>query len=153
MIRQWKPSDAAACLEVFQAAVMGGTAYSLPQRRAWATLPYSFSRWRVRQRRNTTLVAELDGCVAGFTEIRPDGHVHMLFVAPNHQKRGIAGALLLAGVSQMTARGVPVFTTWASRSSAPVFTRAGFVRAGALVKPTGTQRILCWRMVRRRGLG
>lgn len=152
MIRRWKPPDAADCLMVFRAAVLAGRGYTLVQRSAWSRIPYSFLSWRLRQQRNLTLVAEARGRIAGFTECRPDGHVHMLFVHPDFQGEGIAGALLAAADREMTSRGVSRRDAWASRNAFRVFEKAGYVRMGAALKPTAGEHLLCWRMALRRSL-
>lgn len=148
LIRAATPADAGACLAIFRAAVMAGTAYSRPQRLAWQSRPYSFRHWRLRQTRNITLVAESAGRIAGFTEFRPDGHVHMLFVHPDAQGRGIARSLLDEGDRILSARGVTRRDTWASHASMPVFRRAGFQVLGARLAPVGKVHLLHFRMAR-----
>ncbi|WP_417516087.1 GNAT family N-acetyltransferase [Minwuia sp.] len=155
ILRPWTAADARACLRVFRRAVSVGAAhaYSVPQRHAWSRIPYSFDRWRQRQARNLTLVcATCDGTLAGFTEYRADGHVHMLHVDPAFTRRGIGMALLRAGDAILTARGVHHRSTWASHVSKPVFARAGFTATGYRLAPAADQRLLTWRMVRRGGV-
>ncbi|WP_416898044.1 MAG: GNAT family N-acetyltransferase [Minwuia sp.] len=149
-IRRWTPADARTCLAIFRAAIMAGRGYTRAQRRDWSSIPYSFRRWRLRQSRYLTLVAIADGRIAGFTEFRRDGHVHMLFVDPDFMRLGLARELLEAGDAAMAARGVIRRDTWASRSSAPVFARAGYRTLGLVAKPAGSERLLTRRMARPR---
>lgn len=149
MIRPWTPADSLACLAVFQAAVRAGTAYARPKRMAWAKIDYSFIKWRTRQRRFITLVAERDGRIIGFTEFRRDGHVHMLFVHPKAMRQGLAPRLLAAGDAIMDGKGVARRDCWASQNSRPVFEREGYRAMGGKPKPAGDQWLLAWRMVRR----
>jgi putative acetyltransferase len=148
MIRRWKPCDAAVCHDIYRSAIMGGHQYTRPQRLAWAKIPYGFRKWRLRQERNFTLVAEMNGRVSGFTEFRPDGHVHMLFVHPAAKGLGIASALLAAGDRILDRQGVVRRSTGASRDSMPVFARAGYRLVGAQNVAAFDQRLLSWRMVR-----
>ena len=149
MIRRWTPADSLACLAIFQVAVRAGTAYARPKRMAWANIDYSFAKWRERQRRFITLVAERDGRIVGFTEFRRDGHVHMLFVHPSAMRQGLAPELLAAGDAIMERKGVTRRDCWASRNARPVFERAGYRTVGGKLRPAGDQWLLAWRMVRR----
>lgn len=149
-IRPATPADAPALLRLFRRAVRIGAAgaYTIAQRRAWAPGRIGPKGWRVRQNRMTTLVAEIDGRIAGFTEFRGDGHVHMLHVDPAFARRGVARALLAAGDAALDARGAVRRSTWASRGSRPVFERAGYRATGSILAPRRGQRLISFRMVR-----
>nr|WP_255371682.1 GNAT family N-acetyltransferase [Cellulosimicrobium sp. CUA-896] len=82
--------------------------------------------WDERRHGADTLVAELDGIVVGFSDLRPDGLVDMLFVDPRAGGRGVARALLTAVQADARARGIVELRTLASRSARPVFERLGF---------------------------
>lgn len=147
-IRRFTPADAVACHGVYRAAIMAGKQYTRPQRLAWSRVPYNLRQWCRRQSRNITLIAEVNGRVAGFTEFRPDGHVHMLFVHPAMKGLGIACALLEAGDRALAHRGVMRRSTGASRDSMPVFARAGYRLSGGQQIAAFGEYLLSWRMVR-----
>lgn len=127
-IRPYAAGDAAATLRIFERAVTetARSRYSEAQVLAWLGGPRDEAAWHQRRAAAGTVVALVDGEVAGFTDLRDDGYVDMLFVSPDHGRRGI-GARLLAHVVE-TARhdGVPALSTHASEVARPVFERAGF---------------------------
>lgn len=86
--------------------------------------------------------------MAGFTEFRRDGHVHMLFVHPDFQGRGLARDLLDEGHRVLASRGVSRRDAWASLASAPVFRRDGFRVVGTRMAPAGPKYLMNFRVVR-----
>ncbi|ANK80100.1 MAG: hypothetical protein TEF_04315 [Rhizobiales bacterium NRL2] len=149
-IRSATPADAPATLRLYRRAVRIGAAglYSLPQRRVWAPARLPLAAWRIRQTRNLTLVAEIGSTIAGFAELRPDGHVHMLYTDPAFTRRGVGRALLAAGDEALAVRGVRHRSAWASAVSRAVFERAGYSVTGRRVTARRGQRFLTFRVVR-----
>ncbi|GAA4909269.1 putative acetyltransferase [Stackebrandtia albiflava] len=125
-IRRYRDTDAAATLAVFRRAVTVTAAadYAPDQIRAWAAADET--EWGRRRAATHTLVAEVDGRVAGFTDVDDHGLVDMMFVDPGHARSGVATALLAAVVAHATATGLPELTTHASRTARPFFERHGF---------------------------
>lgn len=123
------PDDAAATFDVFQAAIRqtASSVYGPDQVEAWAgPARTDLSDWDRRRREASTLVAEVDDTVVGFTDLLPDGLVDMLFVHPRSGGRGVARALLTAVMRDARARGLTELRTLASRSAQPAFERLGF---------------------------
>ncbi|SEE87163.1 GNAT family N-acetyltransferase [Ruania alba] len=123
------PDDAAATYAVFQAAIRqtASSVYGPGQVEAWAgPAPTDLNDWDRRRGEASTLVAEVDNTVVGFTDLLPDGLVDMLFVHPRSGGRGIARALLTATMYDARSRGFTELRTFASRSAQPTFERLGF---------------------------
>lgn len=133
VLRRYRsPDDAAVTCEVFEAAVRGTASafYSPEQIAAWlGPDARDLGAWDARRRGAFTLVAEVDGAVVGFSDLRDDGLVDMLFVHPAAGRSGVARALLTAVLAEARARGVPELRTFASRSAQPVLARLGFTVA------------------------
>lgn len=128
-VRPYRTDDAAATLEVFVTAILRGArdVYSEEQRTAWLGDEPRAPRWHEDRVRARTFVAEVDGVVVGFTDLRADGYVDRLFTHPSATRRGVGGALLGHVVALARAEGVARLTTHASHVARPVFARAGFV--------------------------
>ncbi|MCS5716294.1 GNAT family N-acetyltransferase [Herbiconiux sp. CPCC 205716] len=128
MIRGYVEGDAAATLEVFERAILetARSDYSEEQVRAWLGGPRELARWNAERLATRTVVDELDGAVAGFSDLGADGYVDRLFVHPSFARRGAAARLLDAVVATGEDLGLAELTTHASLVARPVFERAGF---------------------------
>jgi len=95
-IRPYRAADAANLTRLFQAAVwhIASRDYTPTQVRAWAPDIIDGRRFGERCESKSTWVAEVGGCIAGFSDLEPDGHVDMLYVHPDFVRRGVARALL-----------------------------------------------------------
>ena len=99
-LRAYRPEDAQVTLAIFQGAVLTGAAeaYSLAERQAWAGRALDLERWNTRRLACMTWVAEVRGKVVGFCGLavtsETDGVVDMLYVHPDHTRRGVGTALL-----------------------------------------------------------
>ena len=128
-IRLFAGQDAQATWQVFHAAVHQTAVrdYSAEQVTAWAPDTVDLAAWRKRREQAHTLVAVVDGAVAGFADVTDAGLVDMLFVHPAHAGRGVARLLLEAVIDTARARGLTRLHTHASRTAQPVFERLGFI--------------------------
>jgi putative acetyltransferase len=64
--------------------------------------------------------------IAGFSDLEPDGHVDMLYVHPDFQRRGIARALLQHIEKSARALDLRRLYTEASITARPAFEAVGF---------------------------
>lgn len=96
MIRTYVPEDALATLLLFTRSVreIARRDYSLEQVMAWAPGSLEVVEWNERRLSTGTVVCELDGAIAGFSDVSPDGYIDMMFVDPAFSRRGVASALL-----------------------------------------------------------
>jgi putative acetyltransferase len=127
-IRPYRAQDAAATLEIFVRAILTAarTDYTEEQTTAWLGDHPRATGWNEERQHAGTFVAELDGIVAGFSDLRDDGYIDRLFTFPGLARRGIGGALVQHAIARGRDRALAALSTHASRLARPVFERAGF---------------------------
>lgn len=127
-IRDYAAVDLDAVIALFTRAVreIAVRDYHTAQIRAWAPDAPDRTAWARRRASRPTFIAEIRGDMAGFSDLEPDGHVDMLFVHPDYQRRGVASALLAHVEARARAAGMSRLFTEASLTARLVFTRHGF---------------------------
>lgn len=127
-IRPYVATDASTLVSLFRASVreIASNDYSAPQIREWA--PDHIDEGRLGQKcaSRPTWIAEVEGRIAGFSDLEPDGHVDMLYVHPDFQRRGVAQALLIHIEKTAYATGLRRLYTEASITARPAFAAMGF---------------------------
>lgn len=96
-IRSYESADAAATLRIFQDAILVTAAadYTPEQLAVWARPgDRKLSDWDRSMLARDSLVAMIDGRVAGFSDVNAEGYIDMMFVAPECARRGVARGLL-----------------------------------------------------------
>jgi putative acetyltransferase len=128
LIRPFERPDAGVLAALFHAAVHDTCPrdYTAAQVGAWSPSIAEPARFAARCEAKPTWVATLENDIAGFSDLERDGHIDMLFVHPNYQRRGVANALLRFLESDARRRGMPRLYTEASITARPVFERSGF---------------------------
>lgn len=128
IIREGAPSDIPALVTIFTNAVhhLAVPHYTEKQRLAWAPEAPDFIGWEQRLSSIHTLVADYNGCLAGFVGFEPDGHIDLLHTAPGFERQGVASSLLHSAEHALIQAGVSGFYTEASLVARPVFERAGY---------------------------
>jgi putative acetyltransferase len=101
--------------------------YTPQQIAVWAPRDHDWNRWQNRFNGLHTLIAEHAGKMIGFTAFTEQGYVDFLFVHHEHQRQGIARALLTEVEAQLRARGVRRVTAHASITARPFFEAMGYV--------------------------
>jgi putative acetyltransferase len=147
-IRAFESDDAIALIDIFRSAVrvIARRDYTLAQVRAWAPDEMDVSAWAVRGARQQTFVAEIDSVRVGFTSLEPDGHLDLLFVHAEHQRRGIASALLARVESAAREQGLTRLFTEASITARAFFERRGFRMIGPQRVSIRGQEFINYRM-------
>ena len=128
ILRDYAESDGPATLDVFRRAIRVTAArdYTPEQVAAWASDEIDTAGWDARRRGSRTRVAEVDGSVAGFTDVDERGYVDMMFVDPAFARRGVASALLEWAESTARELGAVELSTHASLTARPFFEAHGF---------------------------
>ena len=95
-LRPYRSEDCPVLAELFYQTVHGvcHRDYAPDQLDAWADGQVDLAAWDISFQAHTTLVAEWDGVIAGFADLRQDGYLDRLYVHKDYQGRGIAAALL-----------------------------------------------------------
>lgn len=128
IIRKGTPGDIPALVTLFTNAVhrLAAPHYTERQRLAWAPETPDFAGWEQRLRAIHTLVADDNGCLAGFVGFEPDGHIDLLHTTPGFERQGVASSLLHHAERALIQAGVSGFYTEASLVARPVFEQAGY---------------------------
>lgn len=128
-IRPYGETDAGVTLSVFRSAIRVTAAadYSQEQIAAWACGDVDLADWHAMRAACHTVVALVDGAVAGFTDVDESGYIDMLFVDPSHGRRGIATTLMKWILRDARCRGVSSLTTHASITARAFFEAHSFV--------------------------
>jgi putative acetyltransferase len=126
LIRRYEAADLDAVIGVFLQSIreIASHDYHAGQIDAWAQADRAV--WSRRRLDRPTWVAVIDATVAGFTDLESNGHIDMLFVHPEYQRKGVAAALL--GEVERAARHQRLATldTDASITARPFFEAQGF---------------------------
>jgi putative acetyltransferase len=128
LLRRYEQSDAAATLDVFFRAVRVTAAsyYSSEQIAVWAPEGVDLREWASRQNTRNAVVAEIDGELAGFSDVDEQGYIDMMYVAPEHGRKGVATALLGWVKTEAARLGAERLTTHASEAARAFFEQQGF---------------------------
>ena len=128
IVRPYVPADLDSLIGVFREAVrrIAIRDYTQGQVMAWAPDAVDRASWGARRASRPTWVAVIDGAVAGFTDLEPDGHIDMMYVHPDHQGRGVVAALLRQVETEAARLGLGRLHTDASITARPFFERKGF---------------------------
>jgi putative acetyltransferase len=127
-LRPYLPADAKRCAEIFRLSIeeLAADDYDDDQREAWASRADDEQAFGARLVEALTLLAVIDGAVAGFASLKGSEEVDMLFVDPEFARQGVGRTLLDALIKLAQARGAKRLTTEASDVAKPLFERLGF---------------------------
>ena len=128
IVRDYVPADVDALIDLSRQAVrrVAIRDYSEAQVRAWAPDMAEREKWVERRASRPTWVAEIDGKVAGFTDLESDGHVDMMYVHPDFKGRGVANALMAKVEEAAAEQKLGRLYTEASITAKPFFEKKGF---------------------------
>jgi putative acetyltransferase len=129
MIRKFQPADLEAILELFHDVVhaIGTQYYSSEQVNAWAPANgIDKEKWLKSLTVNLTFVAEDKGKIIGFGDMAETGFIDRLYVHKDHQRSGVASAILKRLEEEAKKLGIAELTTEASLLLKPLAEREGF---------------------------
>jgi putative acetyltransferase len=127
-LRPYLPADARRCAEIFRSSIeeLAADDYDEDQREAWASRGDDEQAFAARLGEALTLLAVIDGAVAGFATLKGADQIDMLFVDPKFARQGAGRALVEALTKLAQARGAKRLTVEASDVAKPLFERQGF---------------------------
>lgn len=127
-IRKYRIQDLSPLVRLFTESVheLTATAYDETQRYAWASRTPHLDSWQQRLESLETLVAEDGDQLAGFISYEKDGHIDLIYTAPNYARKGVASALFRQAEDHLRSLGVKELYTEASLVARPFFQRHGF---------------------------
>lgn len=126
-LRPYSPEDLEALLRLFYESVHRTACadYSTEQLDAWAPEKLDWDAWQEKFSTTETWVVEKDGVPVGFAN-REKGYFDCLYVAPAHQRRGVATMLAEAVEQSAAQEGIARLTVEASRTARPFFEKRGY---------------------------
>jgi len=127
-LRPYLPADARRCAEIFRSSIeeLAAEDYSEEQRESWAARADDEEAFGARLAQALTLLAVIDGAIAGFASLKGADEIDMLFVEPEFARQGVGRTLVDALTRLAHARGAKRLTTEASDVAKPLFERQGF---------------------------
>jgi putative acetyltransferase len=126
--RRYSVADGLGCFDVFYRAVHIGAAshYTAQQRQAWAPSDTMQASWPAHLKQAATWVAITENAPVGFVSLEVDGHLDMAYVAPEHQRIGVAQALHGRMLKDAAELELPRLFTEASHLARPFFEKCGW---------------------------
>lgn len=127
-IRLFRPSDAEQIAQLFHDTIrsINSKDYSEKQVKAWAPDDIHFRDWEANCSSKYTLVAENDGKILGFAQLKEDGHIDCFYCHKDFLEQGI-GQKLFKGIENETRRrGLNKLYVEASITAKPFFKKMGF---------------------------
>ncbi len=127
-LRPYLPADAQRCVEIFRSSIdeLATDDYDEDQREAWASRADDEQAFGAKLSGALTLLALIDGAVAGFASLKEGEEIDMLFVAPQFARKGVGRTLIEALTKLAQARGAKRLTVEASDVAKSLFERQGF---------------------------
>jgi ribosomal protein S18 acetylase RimI-like enzyme len=101
--------------------------YSPNEIGAWASDKIDPVAWADRFDGRIAFVAEAGDSLVGFIDVESNGHIDRLYVSADHQRLGIATALLSTALAAGVRSGISYFFTESSITAKSVLESAGFV--------------------------
>lgn len=129
LLRPYEASDSAVTLETFVDAILttASADYTPGQVQAWARPgERDTASWHAAMANRNSFVASRDGDVVGFSDVTADGYIDMMFVSPQHQRQGVASALLAEAERRARIHGATELSANVSITARPFFERQGF---------------------------
>jgi putative acetyltransferase len=128
-VRPYRSADAEALSRLYERSVrgLGSRDYSVGQVEAWASLTPTAEVLEARMADGRARLVAADGeAVAGFVDLETDGHIDLLYVAPEAAGQGVARLLLEAAEDRAVGSGAERLYAEASQTARPAFERLGF---------------------------
>jgi putative acetyltransferase len=127
-LRPYLPADVRRCAEIFRSSIeeLAADDYDEEQREAWAARADDEPAFGARLAEALTLLALIDGAIAGFASLKGADEIDMLFVDPEFARQGVGRTLVDALMKLAEARGAKRITAEASDVAKPLFERLGF---------------------------
>jgi putative acetyltransferase len=148
LIRDYRHGDHVAIATIFCRAVheIACADYTPAQCAAWSGTKPNPAHWEKRCERKQPFVNVVNGAIAGFLELDPDGHIDCAYVNPDFQRRGIMTGLVRHAIKVASALKLPRLYVEASIGARCLFERLGFHVLTAQEVAIGAERLVNYRM-------
>lgn len=129
-VRELQEKDIEACVTLFKETIHSVNAkdYTQEQLNVWApsSIKHTDHRWQTLLD-NISYIAEIDHKIVGFADMTKTGYFDRLFVHKDHQREGIASALIKKLENDAKKLKIPEITVEASITAKPLFEKHGYI--------------------------
>jgi putative acetyltransferase len=128
-LRPFLPADAAPLAALFRASIgeLAAEDYDVDQRAAWASVADDEAAFAAKLAGELTIVALVDGEIAGFASLKDNALFDMLYVRPDLARQGVGTTLADAIEKLAGGRGTRTLTVEAADSARDFFAARGYV--------------------------
>lgn len=127
-VRRYREGDEPALLQVFFSSIrdIASRDYTPEQIAAWASEDRDPQLWASRIRQLQPFIVEVEGEIAGYADVQPNGYIDHFFVSGKYPKQGI-GTLMMNAIHDEAKRlGLNELTSNVSKTAEGFFLRHGF---------------------------
>lgn len=120
--------DIPAIVEMYRATVhtINAADYTPAQLKVWADGAVNYPRWEKAIKEQYFVLAEINGSLAGFSSIAKDGYLDFMYVSKDHQRCGVASALLYEIERKAAEQKNPKIYSHVSKTAKGFFLKMGY---------------------------
>ena len=120
--------DIPAIVEMYRATVhtINAADYTPAQLKVWADGAVNYPRWEKAIKEQYFVLAEINGSLAGFSSIAKDGYLDFMYVNKDHQRCGVASALLREIERKAAEQKNPEIYSHVSKTARGFFLKMGY---------------------------
>lgn len=127
-IRKFRNGDEILLFKVFYSSVhtIASHYYTHEQIDAWAPADIDLEHWANHMKEIRPFVVELQGEIAGYADIQPNGYIDHFYVSGTCSRRGVGTLLMNCIHEEARQLGIGELTSKVSKAAAEFFLRHGF---------------------------
>lgn len=128
IIRRFNNGDEIALFSIFLSSVhtIASHYYTHEQIEAWAPADIDPKQWAIHMRELRPFIVEVDGEIAGYADVQPNGYIDHFFVSGTYPRQGV-GTLLMNTIHEEARQlGIGELTSNVSKAAEAFFLRHGF---------------------------
>ena len=100
--------------------------YTFNERKVWSNAAHKTEKWKKSLKEEFFIVAENKGVIVGFSSLKNQGYLNLMYIHKNHTRKGIASKLYKCIKAKSIEYGVEKLTADVSKTAKPFFTKLGF---------------------------
>ena len=127
-IRRFSNGDEISLFSVFLSSVhtLASHYYTQEQIDAWAPTDIDPEQWANHMKELRPFVVEVDGEIAGYADVQPNGYIDHFFVSGTYPRQGVGTLLMNRIHEEARQRGIGELTSNVSKAAEAFFLRHGF---------------------------